>query len=151
MENTTNSSSAALVPLYKTRVSAWMTAAPLTVLSTAHADQAFDLMTTHRIRRLPVVDNGKLVGIVTLGDLRSMGAGTESAEVSKTTVDAVLTANVITVPSNATLVAAARLMLQHKISGIPVLSESDQTLVGIITESDIFRAFIADASQTQDA
>ena len=54
----------------------------------------------------------------------------------------------VTTEKETTLVDAARLMLQHKFSGLPVLSASDQSLVGIITESDILlRAFIADETQ----
>ena len=92
----------------------------------------------------PVVENGALVGIVTLGDLRSLGADTESDEANKIRVDAALHTSPITVTTETTLVDAARLMLKHKFSGLPVLSASDQSLVGIITESDILRAFIAD-------
>ncbi len=131
----------------KKRVKDWMSSNPITILPTTHLGEAYRLMSERHIRRLPVIENGVLVGIVTLGDLRSLGANTDSDEALKTQVDAALHATPITVTTDALLVDAARMMLQHKISGLPVLSTTDQSLVGIITESDIFRAFIASEPQ----
>ena len=141
----------AMMLVAKKQVKEWMSANPITVLPTTHADEAFRLMSERHIRRLPVVEDGKLVGIVTLGDLRSIGADTESDEPRKMRVDAVLHASPITVNTDTPLVDAARMMIQHKFSGLPVLSASDQSLVGIITESDILRAFIADEAEGRGA
>jgi CBS domain-containing protein len=134
----------ASVPIAKKRVQDWMSSNPITVLPTTHIREAWQLMGERRIRRLPVVENGKLVGIVTIGDLRSAGADTDGDEATKMRVDSVFHADPIIVMTDTTLLDAARLMLQHKVSGLPVLSTIDRSLVGIITESDIFRAFIAD-------
>ena len=106
-------------------------------------------MKQRRIRRLPVVDrNGRLVGIVTRGDVREASPSNATSLsiyeihylLSQLAVEAIMTRNPRTVTPDTTIKEAARLMLDHKISGLPVV-EGDQ-LVGIITESDIFRGLI---------
>ncbi len=138
------SASALLPPVAKKLVKDWMSHNPITVLPATRIREAWQLMEERHIRRLPVMENGNLVGIVTLGDLRSAGADTDGDEAAKMRVDSVFHANPITVTTDTTLLGAARLMLRHKVSGLPVLSSADQSLTGIITESDIFRAFITD-------
>lgn len=123
----------------------WMTPNPITVNSRTPLPDAHQLMMTHRIRRLPVVDDGVLVGIVTRGDIR--GAQPSEATslsiyeihylLSRLTVGQIMSRPVITVTPDMTVQAAAALMLQHKIAGLPVVE--DGRVVGIITESDIFR------------
>lgn len=106
------------------------------------------LMAEHNIRRLPVVDKRQLVGIITLGDVRNafppdimaMRELDGSYPIEQVTAGQVMRTEVITVDAEAPLADAARLMLQHKISGLPVLAHGQ--LVGMLTESDIFRAFI---------
>ncbi|MER3544421.1 MAG: hypothetical protein C4311_07400 [Chloroflexota bacterium] len=123
----------------------WMTPNPITVNSRTPLPDAHQIMMTHRIRRLPVVDDGVLVGIVTRGDIR--GAQPSEATslsiyeihylLSRLTVGQIMSRPVITVAPDMTVQAAAALMLQHKIAGLPVVE--DGRVVGIITESDIFR------------
>lgn len=124
------------------RVRDWMTPNPVTVLPSTPSTNAYELMRERRIRRLPVVENGKLIGIVALSDLLKAGAHTQDNEASKMRITLVMTTDPRTVTPETTLRQAAKLMLTHKISGLPVL-DGDQ-LIGIITESDIFRAFMAD-------
>ena len=124
------------------RVRDWMTPNPVTVLPSTPSTEAFELMRERHIRRLPVVENGKLIGIVALSDLLKAGAYTDDTEASKMRIYLVMTTAVRTVTPETTLRQAAKLMLTHKISGLPVLD--GETLAGIITESDIFRAFMAD-------
>jgi len=86
-------------------------------------------------RRLPVVQDGKLIGIITDRDLREHAALLEQTKIS-----AVMTKDLLTVTPRATLEQAAKLMLSHKISGLPVTDAGQ--LVGVITTSDILQAFL---------
>lgn len=126
----------------------WMSRHPVTIPKDASLPEAHRLMNDKSIRRLPVMDGNKLVGIITRGDVR----GAEASEattlsvwelnylLSKLTVEHVMTRNVITVNSDTTIAEAAKVMLTQRIAGLPVM-EGDQ-LVGIITESDIFRMVV---------
>jgi CBS domain-containing protein len=125
-----------------------MTQNPVTADIHTTLPEAHKLMTQHRIRRLPVMKEGKLAGIVTRGDIR----GAEPSEatslsiyelnylLSKLTLEKIMHADPITVSPDTTIREAARLMLTNKIAGLPVVE--DGKLVGIITESDIFRVIV---------
>jgi acetoin utilization protein AcuB len=131
----------------------WMTPHPITIDPKTTLPDAHRLMKDSHIRRLPVVDRSRLVGIVTLGDVREAqpsAATTLSIYelnylLSKLTVERLMTREPITVAPDATIAEAARLMLQHKIGGLPVVEPVGNKLVGIITESDIFRIFAQEA------
>jgi len=134
--------------MYNWMVRDWMTPDPITAPPTMTLPSALEVMAQHSIRRLPVVDKGRLVGIVTRGDLRS-GQPSQATSLSffeihylleRVTLDRLMTRNPVTVADDATITEAARLMLQHKISGLPVMKGGH--LVGIITESDIFRLVV---------
>jgi len=126
----------------------WMTAKPITIRVETPLMDAHRIMTENRVRRLPVVDDGDIVGIVTLGDIR----GAEPSEatslnvwelnylLSQTTVARVMSRPVITVPVDTSVADAAQLMLENRIAGLPVVD--GVSLVGIITESDIFRMVV---------
>ena len=126
----------------------WMTRQPVLIEPTTSVYAAHRLMTEKRVRRLPVVLENKLVGIVTLGDIRAAepsGATTLSrAEMltllDELKVDKIMTRHITTVSPTTPIREAAGIMLVHKISGLPVV-ENDQ-VVGIITESDIFRMLV---------
>ncbi len=132
----------------KMLVKDWMTSDPVTASSSCTLPEAYWLMLDNKIRRLLVVEKGALVGIVTLEDLRSKGPisvpGFDMVHISDTLsrlpVRHLMTENLETIPLTATLIEAAHLMLEHNISALPVLDRNK--LVGIITESDIFRAFV---------
>ena len=105
------------------------------------------MLREYNIRRLPVVDEDKnLIGIVTLGDIREASPSDATSLsiwelnylLEKLQVRRIMTPNPVTVYTNDTIATAARLMLENKISGLPVLDPTDDSLVGIITESDIF-------------
>jgi CBS domain-containing protein len=107
------------------------------------------LMTEHEVRRLPVVHKHRVVGIITSGDLRNalpsdattLSIYELSYLVEKIHADEVMSKTVVIIEADAPLAKAAQLMLEHKISGLPVLDK--QQLVGMITESDIFRAVVS--------
>lgn len=127
-------------------VSEWMTRDVISISPDTSLTEAHQIMKTKRIRRLPVVDRGNVVGIVTLGDVRgaepSMASSLSIWEVNdllaNLKVSKIMTRNPITIDQNASIGEAARLMLENKFSGLPVVDEQNH-LVGIITESDIFR------------
>ena len=111
---------------------------------------AFQLMQDRRVRRLPVMSKNKLVGIVTIKDLNKVSPSSANSlsifELNyllvKTKIKDILPKNmkVITIEADANIERAAVLMREHQIGGIPVLE--DGNLVGIITETNIFDAFI---------
>jgi len=113
--------------------------------------EAFYLMKENSIRRLPVVNNGKVVGIVTLSDLNKAAPSSATAlsmhELNyllvKTKIKDILPKkqNVVTIGPENYIETAAKRMRKHTISGLPVM-DKDSKLVGMITETDIFDAFI---------
>jgi CBS domain-containing protein len=112
-------------------------------------DLADDIMTLERIRHLPVLDEGRVVGVVSQRDLfRSalavaLGYGERAQKMLLKTlrVKEVMSEPAITVSPEATAKEATRLMLEHKIGCLPVVE--GHTLVGIVTETDILRHVIS--------
>ncbi|RLB71507.1 MAG: acetoin dehydrogenase [Deltaproteobacteria bacterium] len=129
-------------------VSNWMKENPVTVTPDTLVIDAKKIMKEHGFRRLPVMDGKKLVGIVTLNNLReaqpsaatSLSIHELNYLLAKMTVADIMTRKVITCPPDMTLEKAARLGTKHKIGALPVVDEG--RLVGIITESDMYRAFL---------
>ena len=117
-----------------------MTARPVTVTPAQTIAEAQTLMRHGRFRHLPVVADGALAGVVTERDLRVADPAAWAPELGNRPVRAVMTRDVITVAPADPVEHAARLMLENKVGCLPVV-EGD-ALVGIITESDIFRAFV---------
>ena len=125
-----------------------MTKNPVTIRPDAGMDEAEKLMDEGHFRRLPVVEDGKLVGFFTNRDL--LRASPSSATTSdrhevrtllaKIKVADVMQKNVISVTDTMTIEEAALILERKKIGGLPVLSEGGD-LVGIISSTDIFRAF----------
>ncbi|MHB1652545.1 MAG: CBS and ACT domain-containing protein [Desulfitobacteriaceae bacterium] len=121
------------------------------VISVSPSDTIADtisLMRGNKINRLPVVDNGRVIGLVTDGDLREISPSPATTLsifelnylVAKTTIREIAVKQVISCSPNTKIEDAALLMRDHKIGGLPVI-EDDQ-LVGIITETDILDAFL---------
>lgn len=139
-------------------VKEWMTRNVITITPDTKLAEAHQLMTKKQVRRLPVVNgNGRLVGIVTRGDVR--GAEPSQATslsiwelnylLSKLNIKEIMTKKPVTILSNATIGKAARVMLENRVSGLPVLDQND-LLVGIITESDIFRMVVLNEWSDQE-
>lgn len=135
----------------------WMTDNVINVSSDTQITVAHQIMKKNKIRRLPVVDNDKLVGIVTIGDVREASPSASTTlsiwELnylwSQLKVADVMTKRVMSVGPDDPLINAAKIMLDHKISGVPVVD--DDLVVGVITESDIFRMLVRsyDRSETE--
>ena len=120
-----------------------MTPNPTTVRPESDPMAAQTLLRYGRFGRLPVVDeNGKLVGIISASDLELFFSTAPSPGVVKRQfrVDQVMKAPVHTVSPDYPLEEAARLMMRHKIGGLPVVE--DEKVVGIITESDIISQLV---------
>lgn len=124
----------------------WMSRDVIVVSPGTTVLDAGQVMVDHTIRRLPVVEDGKLAGIVTHGDVRGSKAASTggldiwelSYRLSRLTVGDIMTPNPVTISPDDTIGTAAQLLLKYMIGGLPVLDNNDK-LVGIITESDIFR------------
>ena len=131
------------------QVQQWMTSDPITVDDTNTLSTAFHLMKINKIRRLPVLDRDDLlVGIVTWGDIREGKAKRSPAMTLEQIwesqalaairdISEFMTFEPITIDATESIRRAADLMLINKIGGLPVMD--GDTLVGMITESDIFR------------
>jgi acetoin utilization protein AcuB len=115
-----------------------MSAPPVTIGADTSFQQALALMQEHGIRRLPVVDDaGRLIGIVAQRDL--LIAALRYLQ-SRVEVTEVMATRVIVATPDMPLTRVATLMLENKIGGLPVVEGGK--VVGIITESDIFRCFV---------
>ena len=114
----------------------WMSAPAIVLGPEVTASAALAFMEKRKIRRVPVVQDGKLVGMVTKSDL--LGAGAKPHVSGVTRIAHVMTPKPISIQGEETLETAAQIMLSKKISGVPVM-DGDK-VVGIITESDLFRA-----------
>jgi acetoin utilization protein AcuB len=127
----------------------WMAKNPITITEDTSMIKAIHIMREQHFRRLPVVSQGRLVGMVTDRDLK------EASPSKATTLDVhelyyllaelqvkeIMSRNPISVSEGETVERAAQIMLDHTISGLPVLDENGN-VVGVITQSDVFRAFM---------
>lgn len=127
-----------------------MTTQPLTVTSNTAVAEALSFMRQHNIRRLPVLDKkDRLVGIVSEKDLlyaspspaTSLSVYEIGYLLSKLKVEEVMSKKVIAISPQAPLEEAAKVMVDNKVGGLPVI-EDENRLVGIITETDVFKAII---------
>jgi acetoin utilization protein AcuB len=127
----------------------WMTKDPITITDETSMMKAIHLMKQNRFRRLPVMHEGRLVGIVSDRDLK------EASPSKATTLDVhelyyllaellvkdIMTRDPVTVAPDDTVEHAAQIMLENTISGLPVV-DGQVKVVGILTQSDVFRAFM---------
>ena len=128
----------------------WMTHDVITIASDNTLPEAYQLMKENGIRRLPVIEDSRLVGIITWGDVRQASTSDLGPFrrfeldylLSRLPVSEIMTRNPITVQPNTTIAHAAQIMMEHKIGGLPVV-DFDK-LAGIITEQDVFRMLVLD-------
>jgi acetoin utilization protein AcuB len=126
----------------------WMSKQSVTVDADGSMQEALNLIKKHDIRMLPVMKKGQLVGIITDRDLKRASDATtlEIHELlyllSNIKVKDIMSRNPITVPVDFTVEETAEVLLKNKISGAPVVDGSGK-VIGVITQSDIFRVLIA--------
>ncbi len=130
-------------------VSNWMSKPVITIDANDSMHDAMTLLKENDINMLPVMSKGKLVGIITDRDVkRSSASDATTLEIhellfliSKIKVKEIMTKDPITVPSDYTIEETAQVLLEKNISGVPVVD--GKTVVGTITQTDIFRAMIS--------
>jgi acetoin utilization protein AcuB len=133
---------------HEAEVRQWMTAPPVVVTAQTSLLDAYQYMNENDIRRLPVVTrDNMLVGILTMSDIqRTIPLFFQGADLATDLllndqkVQQVMTQDPITIDPDDTIRDAAELMLEYQISGLPVVENG--RVVGVITESDIFRLVV---------
>jgi CBS domain-containing protein len=116
-----------------------MSPSPVTIRGDVDLHSALRLLQERAFRRLPVTDGiGRILGVVTERDLLLAVSHYLNSPID---VESIMTRPVVTITPDTLIAEAAMLMVSNKIGGLPVV-DSDQRVVGIITESDIFRAFV---------
>lgn len=126
-----------------------MTKNPMTVTADTKVDEVAHLMKKHNFRRLPVVDDGKLVGFLSDSDLMRVAPSSATtlsryeinSLLAKICVRDIMKKDVVSVNVDATIEEAALIMYKNKIGGMPVASNMG-AVVGVITETDIFKTFV---------
>lgn len=127
----------------------WMTKDVISVDVNDSMQDAARLIRKHKIKRLPVMENGKLVGIVTDRDLKRASASDVTTLeihellflISEIKISDIMTKDPITIPLDYTIDEAAQILLEHKLSGAPVVDDEGQ-VAGVITQTDIFRVLV---------
>ena len=126
-----------------------MTHNPVTIREETSLDDGLKIMRDNKVRRLPVLDkNGGLVGIVSEKDLlyaspspaTSLSVWEIHGLLARIKIKELMTKNVITICEDCPIEEAARIMVDNKIGGLPVMR--GEQLVGIITETDLFKIFL---------
>ncbi|RZB38514.1 MAG: acetoin utilization protein AcuB [Desulfobacteraceae bacterium Eth-SRB2] len=128
----------------------WMSKQVITIDANDSMNNAIHLLKKHNIMMLPVMEQGKLVGIVTDRDLKSASASKATSLeihellylISKIKIKKIMTKNPVTVPLDYTIEETAEVLLKHRISGVPVIDHYG-SIVGTITQDDIFRTIIS--------
>ena len=131
-------------------IARWMKHPVVTAKPLDTVRHARELMAAHRVNQLPVVRDGRLVGIVTDRDVRDASPsvfeaatrrGPENEPSATVPVEDVMTANVLTLPPTASIADAARLMRRERIGALPIVDRG--RLVGLLARSDVLDAFAA--------
>jgi len=129
----------------------WMSKPPITVDVKAYLKEADGLLKKNKIRQLPVVENGKLVGLLTDKDIKRAEPSevtrfehiTELYDmISNIKIRDIMTRDPVTIPTDYPIDKAARVLLDSRLSGAPVVNDKEE-LVGVITQTDIFRVLVS--------
>ena len=130
-------------------VKSYMTSNVVTVTEETKVLEALDIMKDNDFHRLPVVNDGRMVGLVTQEIIQENSPSTATSLsiyemnylLTKTTVGDIMHKSVVTIHADDLLEEAAAQMRDQEISVLPVV-EGDNKIIGIITDKDIFSAFI---------
>ena len=120
------------------KVREWMITSPVTISKDRDIRDCLDLMKEFSIRHLPVVENEKLVGLVTESDLREVSSASSTEHM---TIENAMVPQPITVSPDTDIEDAAKLIYFNKIGGLPVVDDN-QEVIGIITAMDLLEVFI---------
>ena len=134
----------------------WMTEKLVTLSPETSVAEALTLCRERRIRHIPILEEGHLVGVVTDRDLRdaspALGDPERASALQKIRVGDVMTREVITTDPEDSIENAAQVMYEHKIQSLPVVTEgpvvdegsavAEEELLGIVTSSDVMRALV---------
>jgi acetoin utilization protein AcuB len=131
-----------------------MTPNPITVSPNQTLPEAVQQMKAGGFRRLPVMEQGQLVGIITDRDCKeAMPSDATSLSIweinyllARLKIDEIMSRSLVVVQDYMPLTTAAHLMLQHRIGGLPVLDDKG-LLVGILTVTDVLKAFLQRENQ----
>ncbi len=131
-------------------VKGWMTSDVITIDEETSMMKASQIMKENNIRRLPVMRKGKLVGIVTDRDIKEASPSKATTLdvhelyylLSELKVKDIMRKKLVTVGPEETVEKAAVKMLEHRVSGLPVVNEKGK-LLGIITQGDIFKVLVS--------
>jgi acetoin utilization protein AcuB len=131
-------------------VKGWMTSDVMTIDEDTSMMKASQIMKENNIRRLPVMHEGKLVGMVTDRDIKEASPSKATTLdvhelyylISELKVKDIMSKNVFTIGLEETVEKAAVKMLEHHISGLPVVSDKGK-VVGVITQGDIFKVLVS--------
>jgi len=126
-----------------------MTSPAIVITPDTPIPAAMALMREKNIRHLPVVENDRLIGIISRGDLREASISEAiNADIyelnfmlNRLAVSKLMSQKVLTVTPEAPIVHAAELMTENKISGLPV-ADPGGAVIGIVTESDLLRMLV---------
>jgi acetoin utilization protein AcuB len=128
----------------------WMHKPAITIDKHGSMQDAMNLMKTHHISLLPVLDKNRLVGVITDRDLKKASASEATTLemhellylLSTIKVKDIMSVNPVTVPPDFTIEETAELLLAHKISGVPVVDKNG-IVVGVISHTDLFKVIIS--------
>ncbi len=130
------------------KIEQFMTSDPITAGTDTNMEEAMQLMRLHQIRHLPVVEDAKLVGIVTERDIRraspSLLSGIDQEEyksvLQSTPISRIMTREPLTVTRDTPLVEVVRLLFQKKFGSLPIVE--DHAIIGIFTDYDALKVLL---------
>ncbi len=128
----------------------WMSKPAVTIDVNASMNDAIKLLKKYDIKMLPVMEKGKLVGIITDRDIKRASASDATTLeihellylISNITIKEIMTKNPVTVPPDYTIEETAEVLLKHKISGVPVVDHYGM-VAGVVTQNDIFKTIVS--------